>query len=183
MRRSPPVGSASKVISAPPRLIGRAIEALTCGPEVESPEPHGFTDKGGHRRTCTRIRWWRAGDATWRDIAVSVPDLSELPDESVPGRISAMQYPADAAPVLFGRYRKSWDGGPGPLAAANAFCHDYSAALDGPLVCYRHDAGEPLDLSRLVVRRRCRIGPPSQSALARARALGAQQLAWFCAAR
>ena len=163
--------------------IGRAIEALTCGPEVESPEPHDFTDKGGHRRTCTRIRWWRAGDATWRDIAVSVPDLSELPDESVPGRISAMQYPADAAPVLFGRYRKSWDGGPGPLAAANAFCHDYSAALDGPLVCYRHDAGEPLDLSRLVVRRRCRIGPPSQSALARARALGAQQLAWFCAAR
>lgn len=134
--------------------IGRAIEVLTCGPEVELPEPHAFTDKGGHRRTCTRIMWWRAGAATWRDIAVSVPDLSELPDEALPGHIAAMQYPADAAPVLFGHYWKSWDGGPGPLEAANAFCLDYSAALDGPLVCYRHEAGAPLDLTRLVVQHR-----------------------------
>lgn len=134
--------------------VGQDIELLTCGPEVDLPEPHAFTDQGGHRRTRSRIMWWRANASTWRDIAVSVPDLSELPDEPVPGHIAAMQYPDDAAPVLFGHYWKVWDGGPGQLEAANALCLDYSAALDGPLVCYRHDAGAPLDLSRLVVQHR-----------------------------
>lgn len=134
--------------------IGAAIEVLTCGPEVDLPEPHAFTDKGGHRRTRTRIIWWRAGAATWRDIALSVPNLSELPDEPAPAHVSARQYPGDAAPVLFGHYWKTWDGGPGQLEAANAFCLDYSAAVDGPLVCYRHDEGEPLDLARLVAQHR-----------------------------
>lgn len=134
--------------------IGRAIEVLTCGPEVELPEPYAFTDKGGHRRTCTRIMWWRANAATWRDIAVSVPDLSELPDEAVPRHIAAAQYPVDAPPVLFGHYWKTWIEGPGPLEAPNAFCLDYSAALDGPLVCYRHEAGAPLDPAMLIVQMR-----------------------------
>ncbi len=134
--------------------VGQDIELLTCGPEVDLPPPHAFTDQGGHRRTRSRIAWWRADAETWRDIAVSVPDLSEIPDEPVPGDIAAMQYPGDAAPVLFGHYWKSWGDGPGAPEAANAFCLDYSAALDGPLVCYRHDPGEPIDVGRLVVQHR-----------------------------
>lgn len=130
--------------------IGQDIELLTCGPEVELPEPYAFMDKGGHRRTRPRIMWWRADAATWRDIAVSVPDLSELPDGPAPGDVVAMQYPKDAAPVLFGHYWKVWDNGPGPLEAPNAFCLDYSAGLGGPLVCYRHEAGERLDVTRLL---------------------------------
>ena len=74
--------------------------------------------------------WWWAGAATWRDIAVSVPDLSEFPDGPVPGQIAAMQYPS------------------------NSFCLDCSAALDGPLVCYRHEQGAPIDPANIVVQHR-----------------------------
>jgi len=139
--------------------VGKDIEVLTCGPEADLPPPHAFTDKGGHRRTRSRITWWRADAATWRELAVSVPDLAELPDEPAPPEVMAMQYPSDAPPVLFGHYWKTWDDGPGPIEADNAFCLDYSAALDGPLVCYRHEAGEPISVSRLQVQHRRRSAP------------------------
>lgn len=149
-----PLGVEGHLHSGKETALGQDIDRLINGPEAELPEPHAFTDKGGHQRTQVRLAWWIGAARTWRDIAVSAPDLSEIPDTPIPEHVAATRYPPDAPPVVFGHYWKTWDGGPGPLEAPNAFCIDYSAALDGPLVCYRHEQGAPLDLARIVVQDR-----------------------------
>ncbi|GAB5438067.1 MAG: hypothetical protein FalmKO_31920 [Falsiruegeria mediterranea] len=55
-----------------------------------------------------RLQWWNAAARTWRDIAISVPSIEDLPDENLPETLSAQTYPATARPVFFGHYLAEW---------------------------------------------------------------------------
>jgi hypothetical protein len=68
-----------------------------------------------------------------------LPNPEQLPDRELPDDAVNSAYPRDAAPVFCGHY---WMTGSPLLQAENAFCLDYSAGLDGPLVTYQARPGE-----------------------------------------
>jgi hypothetical protein len=114
------------------------IEAVAKGPEARLPVPHSFVDKGGKVRHHVRVKWWASNARNWRQVAMSVPDINQLPDEALPEDLRTATYPAGDKPVFFGHY---WMSGEPKLQSANALCLDYSAGTDGPLVTYTHVAG------------------------------------------
>ena len=111
-------------------------ETLAKGPEHPLPPGFSFTDKGGHERKDVRLKWWNGTAKTWRDVAMSVPDLSELPDEELPPTLATSVYPPEERPVFFGHY---WMTGTPVLQAPNALCLDYSAGTYGPLATYSYE--------------------------------------------
>ena len=126
-------------------LVDRTVK----GPEARLPDGFAHTDKDGTARETIRLQWWNSGAARWRDIAISVMDLSDLPDAPLPPEVRARTYPAEGKPVFFGHY---WLEGAPRLQAANTLCLDYSAGLGGPLVTYAAEAGAPaLTLDRVTV--------------------------------
>lgn len=128
-------------------VLHHLAETLAKGPEHPLPAGHSFTDKGGHERRDVRLKWWNGTARTWRDIAMSVPDLMQLPVGELPPDLVAAVYPPDDRPVFFGHY---WMSGAPVLQAANAVCLDYSAGTDGPLVVYSlTDGASTLSLSDL----------------------------------
>lgn len=132
----------------PDEHLHRLVETTTKGPEIALPHGYSIRDKGDHVRTEVRLEWWRSDALTWRDIAISVPDPSKLPDEPLPAHVVQNAYPVDAAPVFFGHY---WLTGKQELQARNALCLDYSAGKAGPLVAYVvEDRSEPISLANLV---------------------------------
>ncbi len=108
-------------------------EQITKGPEHQLPDGWSFVDKDGETRHRVRLKWWNSAASTWRDIAISVPSVDDLPDMALPQTLAAQTYPMDARPVFFGHY---WLSGEPVLQARNALCLDYSAGGDGPLVTY-----------------------------------------------
>lgn len=111
----------------------RLAEEITKGPEHPLPEGWCFTDKDGTERRDVRLQWWNAAAVTWREIAISVPSLSDLPAAELPETVASQTYPPDARPVFFGHY---WLTGAPILQAPNALCLDYSAGKEGPIVSY-----------------------------------------------
>jgi Calcineurin-like phosphoesterase len=127
-------------------------EQITKGPEHPLPNGLSITDKDGTVRHDVRLQWWNATARTWREIAISVPSLDELPDEDLPEMVASQTYPADEPPVFFGHY---WLSGDPVLQAPNALCLDYSAGRDGPLVTYEQtEPAAPLSLDNI------RVHPP-----------------------
>jgi hypothetical protein len=125
------------------------VETALKGPELELRDGLSFLDKGGHRRTSTRRKWWDSLADTWRDVAMSVPDIEELPDEKLPDEVLQRSYSSNAPPVFFGHY---WMEGAPLLQASNALCLDYSAGKDGPLVSYQAEPGhKKLSLSNISI--------------------------------
>ncbi|WP_245972330.1 hypothetical protein [Rhodovulum iodosum] len=114
-------------------------EEITKGPEHRLPDGFSFRDKDGTHRDHVRLQWWNADARSWRDIAISVPVLADLPDAPLPGSLVAQTYPAHERPVFFGHY---WLNGDPVLQGPNALCLDYSAGKDGPLVTYELHPGE-----------------------------------------
>ena len=112
-------------------------EEVVKGPEASLPLPHSFIDKGNKMRRHVRIKWWNGKALTWREVAMSVPDITKLPDEPLPENLLMTIYPIEDKPVFFGHY---WLSGEPELQCHNALCLDYSAGTDGPLVTYA--AGE-----------------------------------------
>lgn len=126
----------------------RWVEALAKGPEARLPEPNFIYDKGGHKRTHVRVKWWQPKVETWQDIAMSVPNPRQLPTERPGQDVLKSVYPSDAAPVFFGHY---WLNGTPKLQAPNALCLDYSAGTSGPLIAYRLEGTDaPLSLLNIV---------------------------------
>ena len=117
----------------------RLVEIALKGPELQLPDGYFFIDKGGHKRREIRRKWWDGRANSWRNIAMSVPDPCQLPDEKLPDDVLRSAYSSDAAPVFFGHY---WMTGKPLLQANNALCLDYSAGLDGPLVSYKAQRGQ-----------------------------------------
>ena len=131
------------------RELFALVEKTTKGPEVSLPDGYSITDKDGTMRHDVRVKWWNAGPESWADVAISVPDLNQLPTTPLPRSVSVDAYSADAKPVFFGHY---WLDGTPTLQSDNALCLDYSAGTDGPLVAYRvQRPGEPLDIGNLVI--------------------------------
>lgn len=118
--------------------IYELAEAVAKGPEARLPDPHSFVDKGKKVRHHVRVKWWSGDAQNWRQVAMSVPDVNQLPDEPLPDDLFATIYPVRDKPVFFGHY---WMSGEPELQSTNALCLDYSAGTDGPLVTYTHVAG------------------------------------------
>lgn len=114
------------------------VETVTKGPELALPKGYSITDKDGTVRRDIRLKWWKQAGATWSDIAISVPDLSELPSTTPPAEVLASSYAPSAKSVFFGHY---WLSGEPVLQANNVLCLDYSAGRDGPLVTYSMEPG------------------------------------------
>ncbi|TGD41447.1 metallophosphoesterase [Pseudotabrizicola sediminis] len=124
-------------------------ERIAKGPEHPLPDGYSFTDSDGTERHRVRLKWWYATARNWRDIAVSVPFIDDLPDTDLPQTVTARTYPTDAPPVFFGHF---WLRDTPLLQAQNALCLDYSAGKDGPLVSYvLSDLAEPLTLENIRV--------------------------------
>jgi hypothetical protein len=115
------------------------VEAVAKGPEARLPHQHSFEDKGGKVRHHVRVKWWNGDARTWRQVAMSVPDINQLPDAPLPDDLLTAIYPDGDLPVFFGHY---WMSGDPELQSANALCLDYSAGTDGPLVTYAHPSSE-----------------------------------------
>lgn len=109
-------------IAAESTPFGQAVKAIVSGPEVRLPDPHSFKDFGGDVRREVRIAWWRSNANTWRNAALSVPDVNELPDAALPREVQAEIYESNYPPVFVGHYKMS---GTPNLEAENALCLDY----------------------------------------------------------
>lgn len=135
--------SEEQLISAadPADELFHLAEEITKGPEHRLPDGLSFRDKDGIHRDHVRLQWWNAEARRWRDIAISVPAVDDLPDAPLPGTLMAQTYPAHERPVFFGHY---WLSGDPVLQAPNALCLDYSAGKDGPLVTYELHLDETL---------------------------------------
>lgn len=124
------------------------VDVITTGPEYPLPQGYTFNDKNGESRNEVRIAWWRRDAVTWRDAAISVPDLSDIPDIHLPDEACDVHYPENAKPVFFGHY---WLEGKPLIASANTCCLDCSAGTDGPLIAYSFTPDQPfISLDRVI---------------------------------
>jgi len=125
-----------------------AVELLTKGPEHELKDGCYFHDKRRHKRTSIRVKWWQEHADRLRDIAMSVPDVNELPDGPLPENINFELYQANEIPIFFGHY---WLTGKPVLQSSNALCLDYSVGKGGPLTSYSYRSGdEEVMLNRIL---------------------------------
>ena len=102
--------------------FAKAVEALTSGPEVLLPDEYWFYDNKGNRRREVRLAWWKPQDGTWRDLALAVPDIQQLPDTPVSGVETINIYGEDQKPVLVGHYKMK---GEPRIEVGQAACLDY----------------------------------------------------------
>jgi hypothetical protein len=119
-----------------------AVLRMTKGPEIPLPDGRKFIDHKGDPRGNIRMRWWAPEAVTWRDISVSVPDVSELPDGicDVPDIVVD---PGDV-PVAFGHYKRS--GTSISIDAPKAMCLDYPDLVPA----YRWDGEDVFDARKIV---------------------------------
>ena len=128
----------------------RAVEGLTKGLEVPLPESHAFFDKDGHERRNVRIRWWDESVHSYRDLALMPEDARmALPEVAVPSEDRPVY--DQQKPVFIGHY---WLQGQPELQSEKIACVDYSAGKGGPLVAYRWDGENTLDVSHFYVQER-----------------------------
>ena len=111
--------------------------------------PHGvtFTDKDGHIRSATRVKWFEDPKGkNFRTYSIEPIDCdADLPEEVL---TEALPYPEDHKPVFVGHY---WMRGARPeLLAPNVACVDWSVAKGGFLCAYRWDGEQELDVGKFV---------------------------------
>lgn len=114
--------------------FAKAVEALTSGPEVLLPGDHSFHDNKGNRRREVRLAWWKPQQGTWRELALAVPDVTELPDTPVIGADAISIYGDEQPPVLVGHYKMK---GEPRIEVGQAACLDYPEFR-----CVYHWSGE-----------------------------------------
>lgn len=111
-------------VAAESTPFGQAVKRITSGPEVTLPDGYFMTDAKGVQRREMRLRWW--GDAkTWKEAALSVPDLSGLPDADLPPELIAANDFGAAPPTFIGHYKMA--GNP-KIDNADVLCLDYPYA-------------------------------------------------------
>jgi len=127
-------------------LLG-PVETLLKGKEAKLPEGVTITDKDGHARAATRVRWFddpsghTYGSYSMEPVECDLPMPSSVLDEALP-------YPEDAKPVFVGHY---WLKGLRPeLLRRNIACVDWSVAKGGFLCAYRWDGERELDQGKFV---------------------------------
>jgi hypothetical protein len=124
----------------------RAMEGLTKGLEVTLPQGGSFTDHSRVERHEVRTKWWLDGRRTYREVAIlGEAQRHRVADELLPTDYAGQ--PVDGTPVFIGHY---WMEGTPQLQSPKVACVDYSAAKDGPLVCYRWNGEQILDAGNFV---------------------------------
>ena len=120
-----------------------AVLRMTKGPEIALPVGRTFIDHKGDFRRNIRMRWWAPEAVTWREISVSVPDPSELPD----GPCDAPDIVIDpgTVPVAFGHYKRR--GTQISIDAPQAFCLDYPDIVPA----YRWDGEASFTIEKVMV--------------------------------
>lgn len=103
--------------------IGLAVERLLKGMEIELPRDVAFLDYRKVSRKEMRIKWWAEGDRTYRNLALSVPDPSVLPDSVVPDAENLFNFQHEGKPVFVGHYKMH--GTPSLGFGRAALCLDY----------------------------------------------------------
>lgn len=88
--------------------FAQAVKLLVSGPELPLPKGYHITDNSGYQRHDVRVAWWWNGTATWREAALSVVNLDELPEGFMPADTLANLRPC-VGPVLFGHYKVAGD--------------------------------------------------------------------------
>ena len=129
-----------------------AVETVLKGVELPMPPGEHFEDHQGNIRTKFRARWWDKGQSlpTARNMLfppkegfIDTPLLAE-DVVRLPG------YAPAEKPVFIGHYYKP-SGSCTEEEAPNLRCLDFSAAIDGPLVCFRWDGKPDLSQEKLVM--------------------------------
>ena len=115
-----------------------AIERIAKGPELKLNGSNFFLDKSGLRRQSVRLAWWLPNATKLRELAISVPNLNEIPNLEINSKNNFENYGGKEVPVFFGHY---WMTAPPKIYSQNAICLDCSAGLDGPLVSYHWKGG------------------------------------------
>jgi hypothetical protein len=128
-----------------------AVEETLKGKELKLPPPHSFKDKGGHKRTNVRIRWWEdPAGKTYKEHSVKQED--GVPLEPVTDRTHAdgFIYGDGELPVFFGHY---WlERHHKAILRRNICCLDHSVAnkeIVGQLMAYRFDGEVDLNKDKL----------------------------------
>jgi hypothetical protein len=142
--------------TTPPSPLYAAIETVLKGPELDLAKygAKSFLDKDGHPRREARVRWWRDGASTLKELA-EVPQgaideagrpYGELPDVLVDESDRSYAYEGPV-PVIYGHY---WRTGV-PLEYEDwtrlTACVDFSAVKGGVLVAYRWNGESAIDSS------------------------------------
>ena len=128
-----------------------AIEIVLKGPEIDL-GGRCFKDKGGHRRTQARVRWWAQGATTVAAVAEIPPGCSDcdggpfapLPDDPIPADLPLAP---TGSPVFYGHY---WRTGTPHVDNGTTACLDWSVAEGGALVAYRWSGETVLEDANLV---------------------------------
>ena len=110
-----------------------AIERIAKGPEFKLKGSNYFLDKSGVKRQSVRLAWWLPNVNTLRELAISVPNINEIPNLNFINKDKFENYSSKDVPVFFGHY---WMSSPPKIYSKNTICLDCSAGLDGPLVSY-----------------------------------------------
>lgn len=122
--------------------VHTCVDILLKGLEIDLPPGCEILDKDNSPYGPIRLQWWREGEGTYRDLAITREDISEfLPDSPIPPNV-LFGYDREK-PVFIGHY---WlKGRPKPLTPYVA-CLDYSVAgkQGGKLVAYRFDGEKKL---------------------------------------
>ncbi len=123
------------------RLFG-PVETLLKGKEARLPPGVTITDKDGHERSATRVKWFESPEGmTYGEYLMEPIDCDlRLPKAVID---EALPYAASERPVFIGHY---WMRGSRPeLLASNVACVDWSVAKGGFLCAYRWDGERVLD--------------------------------------
>ena len=123
------------------------VETLLKGKEAKLPAGITITDKDGHQRSATRIKWFEDpaghtfGTYSMEPVDCDLPLPQTVKDAALP-------YPEDEKPVFIGHY---WMKRPQPdLLRQNVACVDWSVAKGGFLCAYRWDGERELDAGKFV---------------------------------
>lgn len=124
------------------------IENLLKGKEVPLPSGIFFEDKGRHKRTDVRIKWWESPEnKTFREWGIAGMGI-ELPKEPIPEEYKNFKkYQTSEKPVFFGHY---WMTGIPALQKNNVCCLDFSVAKNGVLCGYQHHGEKILSQKHLM---------------------------------
>ena len=132
-------------------LLYEAIEHCLKGPEIDLPEGISFIDKGDKKRTNMRLKWWSINEqSTYRNAAVTVPNVEQLPDIPLQNEhIQAAGSSTSSKPTFFGHYWMDATAAPHVLDATYA-CLDWACIANGKtMVTYRFDDEQTLDNAKL----------------------------------
>jgi hypothetical protein len=137
--------------------LGRAVDVILKGAEIELPDGIIFRDKEQHVRTSARLKWWSEA-ATWSEAVIATPELYKALEDMAGAPVTGLSYGYDEKPVFFGHYWMAPQDGRATLTRApNVCCLDFSiASPEGLLAAYRWDGEEKLSPDRLVWSQRSR---------------------------